>query len=344
VIIVKVFLGPYHVAGVLWEYKKGLSKLGIDARVVIHRTHRFGYPFDYAFLGRNPYCNFSQIGNIASFIVNCDVFHFVFGRSLVPFHIDVPLIKFAEKKIVMNFLGSDIRCSTLVLEGIKDRADCDYCKYPCRLSTKKRRVKFWARNADAIISGVDNSQLLDFYSIPYHVIPLPCDIEYWKPFESTFYKKKKDEVLIVHAPSNWRVKGTPIIVKTIQKLKRKYKINFKLLHNMPNPIVREWLNSADIVVDQFSCGWYGNLSVESMALAKPTLCSINNEYKRRYPQFSDLPIVNITPNNLYEVLESLVCDSSLREQIGRNSRKYVEKVHDSRIICKNLLEIYRGLF
>jgi len=341
----RVFLGPNPIAGVLWEYRKGLRRLGIDARVVIREAHPFGYPFDevYELKGGRIRQTCWELNHLARFLRHFDIFHFVFGASLVHKHRDVPVLKLARKKIVMSFLGSDIRCSTPVLEGKIDRKDCNYCKYPCRLSTKKKMVKFWARNADAIFSGLTNSQLLDFYSIPYHPIVLPIDIKYWKPFESNFYTKEKDETLIVHAPSNMRVKGTSIIVKDIRKLKRKYKINFKLLHDMPNSVVREWLNKADIIIDQFGCGWHGKLSVESMALGKPTLCYINNEYKLRHPQFSNLPIVNITPNNLYEMLESLINDPSLRERIGLASRKYVEKVHDSRIVCKKLLNIYQGL-
>jgi len=341
----RIFLGPYNIGG-LYEYKKGLDRLGAEANVILYKKAQHNKPSDMVLpineknLLLRPFWEFNYL---PSFIRDFDIFHFFFGRSLITFHLDVPFLKLAGKKIVMSFLGSDIRCSTPVLEGIRDRRDCNYCKYPCNLSRKKKRVKYWACNADAIIAGVDNPQLLDYYLIPYHVIPLPCDIEYWKPFKSTFYTKEKDEVLIVHAPSNMRAKGTPIIAEVIQKLKIKYKINFKVLYNIPNSVVREWLNVADIVIDQFGTGWHGTLSLESMALGKPTLCYINEEYKRRYPQYSKLPIVNIIPTNIYKVLESLTNDAPLRKRIGVASRKYVEKVHDSRIVCKNLLNIYKSL-
>lgn len=342
----RVFLGITNNAGVLTEYRKGLRRLGVDARVIVNRPHRYGYFHDEVIrTHENPlFRRFQGFNHMIRFIRDFDIFHFFSGASIIPLHIDVPFLKMANKKILMSFMGSDIRCSIPVLEGIEDRGKCNYCKLPCRISRKKKKVNFWARNADAIMSGVDNSQLLDYYSIPYFVITLPCDIEYWRPFDSTFYRKKEDEILIVHAPSNMRRKGTSSIIDSIKKLKNKHKVSFKLLYNLPNSVVREWLNVADIVIDQFGVGWHGVLAVESMALSKPTLCGINNEYKQRYPQFSDIPIQTITPSNLYSVLEYLVIDQSLRENIGRKSRKYVEKNHDSKIVCKNLLDIYNKIY
>lgn len=340
----KVLLGTVPIAGVLWRYRTGLRKLGIDAKVVLYRGHRFGYPFDYAFFGGDPSRNFLQIGELARFMVSFDIIHFFFSSSLMPFHLDVPFLKLAGKKTVMTFLGSDIRCSTEVLKGNISREDCDYCRYPCRLSNKLKKVKFWGRNADVIFAHPTYSQILDFYSIPYQTSTLPCDTEYWKPFESDFYIKKKSEILIVHAPSNPFYKGTRFLLSAIKKLKsEEYNIKLKILQNVPNTIVREWLNVADIVVDQFGLGWHGMLSIESMALAKPTICFIRDEYRRRIKHGKELPLVSATPSTLYEILVSLYDGPSIREKIGQKSRKYVVDFHDSRVVCNELLDIYRRL-
>ncbi len=341
----KVFLGITNAAGVLTEYRKGLRRMGVDARVIVNRPQRFGYFHDEVIRTHENsiFRRFQGFNHLIRFIRDFDVFHFFSGASIIPLYIDVPFLKMTNKKILMSFMGSDIRCSIPVLEEIDDRSKCNYCKSPCNIYKKKKRVKFWADNANAIMSGVDNSQLLDYYSIPYLVMTLPCDLEYWKPFDSTFYRKEEDEVVIVHAPSNMRRKGTPIVIDSIKKLKKKYNVNFKLLYNMPNSTVREWLNIADIVVDQFGCGWHGKFSVESMALAKPTLCYINEDYKKKFPQFNDMPIINVTPKNLYTRLESLITDQHLREKIGKEGRLYAEKTHDSRIVCSNLLEIYQKI-
>jgi len=344
----RVFLGPSSIAGVDWGYRNGLRKLGVDADVVLRVIHPFGYPYDRVLSKGGFASNYrgvvASVINLPSFLCRYDVFHFSFGRSILPFKIDVPLLKKMNKGIVMSFLGSDIRCSKKVLEGLIDPKNCDRCKGSCRIEEKRKRVKFWERNAGAIFSGVEMSDLLDFYNIPYHSLVVPIDLDYWKPFKSEpEYKKNDNEILIVHSPSNPLKKGTPIIMETINRLKKKYPIKIKLLTGVSNDVVREWVNIADIVVDQISVGWHGKLAVESMALSKPTLCYINEGFKEKFPQFKDLPIVNITQSNLYNQLENLIIDEELRLELGIKSRKYVESIHDSKIVCQNLLKIYNSL-
>ena len=351
----RVFFGPSSIAGIDWEYRNGLRKLGVDADVVVRTVHPFGYPYDRVFSKRWFASNYRggvvrggvvAVSILPSLLRRYDVFHFSYGRSILyPFKIDVPLLKIMNKGIVMSFVGSDIRCNKLVLKGLVEPENCDYCKQsPCPIKRKIKLVNFWGRYAGAILSGVEMSDLLDFYNIPYHSLVIPIDLVHWKPFESGLkYRKKDDEVLIVHAPSKPLKKGTPIIMDAINKLKMIYPIKIKLLTGMPNDIVREWINIADIVIDQITVGWHGKLAVESMALSKPTLCYINEGFKEKFPQFKGLPIVNITQSNLYNQLEELIIDEELRLELGIKSRIYVESIHDSKIVCQNLLKIYNSL-
>ena len=341
----RVFLGPSSIAGVEWEYRQGLRKLGVDARVILNTPHRFDYSYDYVF-SQGRFSSISVARKLPSLLRHYDVFHFSFGSSLLPFKLDVPILKKLKKGIVMTFLGSDIRCNKLVLEGFVEPETCNYCKQrPCRIKQKKRLVNFWGRNADAIFSGVEMSAMLDYYRIPYNIIVLPIDLDHWKPFESSIeWRTKDDEVLVVHAPSSSAIKGTPIIVDAINRLKRKYPIKFKVLVDMPNNVVREWLNAADIVIDQISMGGGGGkLSIESMALAKPTLSYTREEFKAKHLFLKESPKVNITQENLYHQLETLIIDEKKRVNLGKLSRNHVEKYHDGRIVCRNLLKTYEKI-
>jgi len=203
-----------------------------------------------------------------------------------------------------------------------------------------KSIKYWSKNADVIFSGVTNSRLFDLLGVSYKLAIVTINTEHWKRFESDI---KKDRPLIVHAPSSV-YKGTAKITECIHQLQKKYNLDFKLLQNVPNETAREWFNVADIVVDQLGLGWYGRVSVESMAMEKPTLCYIKDEYKEKYKQFSNLPIINITPNTLCDRLEELIIDPELRKKIGKESRKYVEKVHSNDVVCKDLLDVYRRLW
>jgi glycosyltransferase involved in cell wall biosynthesis len=331
----RVFLGPHHIAGLLWEYRQGLRSLGVDAKVVLFYEHPFNYPADieFKFTG-NKYVRFlkrrlNSFIQLPRLIHNFDVFHFVYGTSILPFHIDVYILKLFRKKIVVTFVGSDIRVRNITEDE------------KLNISRRKRRAQFWEKYADAIISFPEHSQLL---TKKYYIIPLGYDLEYWKPFTPSKFKKDKDNVLIVHAPSHRGKKGTEYVIEAIDRLiKEGYKIEFKILENLPNSEVREWVNISDIVVDQLLRGWHGAFTVESMALAKPTLCYINEYWKKKVEYTKNLPLVNTNPDNLYDNLKLLIENPYLRKELGEKGRKYVEEVHDSKKVAKQLLELYESL-
>lgn len=213
----RVFLGPHHIAGLLWEYRQGLRALGVDAKVVVFDKHRFQYPADIEFnFAGNKYIRFLK-RRLTSFIPlprlirDFDVFHFVYGTSILPFHIDVYILKLFRKKIVMHFVGSDIRPKKIPEIYTNERM----------INKKKRVVKFWEKYADAIISFPEYSQLL---TKKYYIIPVGYDLEYWKPFTSSKFKMDNGKILIVHAPSHRGKKGTEYVIEAIDRWTNKRRI------------------------------------------------------------------------------------------------------------------------
>jgi glycosyltransferase involved in cell wall biosynthesis len=237
------------------------------------------------------------------------------------------------KKIVIHFAGSEVRGRDIYGNNLD----------PKIISRKKRFIRFWEFWADAIISFPEYSQLI---KRDYSFIPLGYDLEYWKPFESEKIKRNTDSILIVHAPSNRKIKGTQYIIDAIEELKGVgYQIDFKLLENLPNQNVREWINASDIVVDQLIVGWHGALAIEAMALEKPVLCNINDEW-RQHPKCKDMsviPLIHTTPETIKRNLVELIENKKLRYKIGKESRRYVEEVHDMVIVAKKIEALYKTL-
>jgi len=331
----RVFFGPFHIGGMLWEYRTGLRALGVDAKVIVFSNHRFDYPADIKYKSINnrylKYLKSSLLGFIflPRLIHNYDVFHFIYGMSLTYYKLDVFILKLFRKKIVMQFVGSDIRPRKISKNE------------KLSINKKKQLTKFWEKYADAIISFPEYSQLL---TKKYNILPLGYDLEYWKAFKPKTSTKSAGKILIVHAPTDREKKGTEYIIKAIDRLKGDgYEIEFKLLETSSNSEIRKWVNISDIVVDQLMIGWHGIFSIESMALGKPTLCYINEDWKRDIGYAKDLPLVNTTPDSIYANLKLLIEDSDLRKEIGQKSRKYVEDVHDSNKVAKQLLELYERL-
>lgn len=327
----RVFLGPHHIAGIMWEYRQGLRSIGVDAKVVIFDEHPFDYPADieFKFTGNRYIKLLKRILQLPRLIRNFDVFHFVYGDSILPFHMDIYILKLFRKKIVMTFVGSDIRPRKIAEDEKLD------------ISKKNRIAQFWEKYADIIISFPEYSQLL---TKKYYMITSGYNLEYWKPFISGKLKKDKDKILIVHAPSHRGKKGTEYVIGAINRLiKEGYKIELKLLENLQNSEVREWINISDVIVDQLLIGWHGSFAKESMALEKPTLCYINEDLKKDIEYAKNLPLVNTTPDTIYDNLKSLIENPDLRKELGEKGRKYVEDVHDSKKVAKRLLELYKSL-
>jgi glycosyltransferase involved in cell wall biosynthesis len=99
----------------------------------------------------------------------------------------------------------------------------------------------------------------------------------------------------------------------------------------------ESYKQADIVVDQLLIGWYGMLAQECMALGKP-VCVYIREDLEQYMPFC--PFLKTTTKNLVDNLRLLIEDSSLRMEMAKKGRDYVEKVHEANMVARMVTKYY----
>ncbi|MEM5805351.1 MAG: glycosyltransferase [Candidatus Aenigmatarchaeota archaeon] len=189
--------------------------------------------------------------------------------------------------------------------------------------------------ADGII--VSSPDLLEFLP-EARFFPVAIDLEEWNLVK---YKKDKNDTLtILHAPTDRFIKGTDIILKTINELKKEgYNIRFLLLEAIPRVEVKKFYSKADIVIDQILLGWYGVFSVECMALGKPVCAYIRDDLKKFA---KGCPIINVNKENIKEKLKKVIESKNLREKISKKSVKYVKKVHDSVKIAEKIINFYNS--
>jgi len=350
----RIFVGPQDVSGaMMWGYRCGYRSLGMDARLIINREHPYGYPYDEFYDptlgGRRGLWQIPKMLKIMVLMIfRFNTFHTFSGLTLLPKKIDLPLLKLTNKHLITSFIGSDIRCNADVLSGKIREEDCNnVCLNPppCKRKKIEKAARFWESNSDLIISAMDTTQMLDHLNIPYRLLVLPFDLRYWKRFKPKI-KKDYTHPIIVHATSRPETKGTYQFIDAIKRLQKEgYKFTCKIIQNQPNTVVREWLNVADVVFDQIVFGWHGGFAVESMAMGNPVLGYIRDDYKERskreFPRAPEIPIVNVTHDTLYSELKRLLEDENLRHKLGRQGREYTEKMHDSKIVCSEILDILR---
>jgi glycosyltransferase involved in cell wall biosynthesis len=239
-----------------------------------------------------------------------DIIHFHVS-SVFPKGLDLIFWKIAGKKVFLHHHGSEIRYK-------KEAFLVTKCVSKLFVSTPD--LIEWSPRAIWIPSPIDISSL---------------------HFVGVEKKQRGERVVIVHAPTNRKFKGTEFIIKSIERLKSQgYSIDFILVENLPYFQALEQLKKADIVIDQVvpKFGFYSMVSIESMALGKPVVCTIKEEYRQNY--FNELPIINCDTCDLDEKLITLIEDPDRRQLLGINGREYVMKTHDSTMVAEKIIKYY----
>lgn len=280
---------------------------------------------------------------LENFIDYYDIFHFHNGYSIMEDFRDILMIKKAGKKMIMHHRGNDVRFQSMALKG--RNYTNPYVKTSNYLSDEEmaENLRFFAENMDAAI--VQDYELynyvIDFYQErgkPVYVLPRLINSKNIKPSYPDPYAETP---IIVHAPTHRGFKGSDIIEKTIEGLKKEKELIYINIEGKSHKEALEIYRKADIVIDQILCGVYGNVSVEAMAMGKAVICYIRPDLIKTYPE--DLPIISANPDNLYNQLKKLIEEPRLRYEIGKAGRNYVEKHHEGTRVIKELIDIYDNL-
>ncbi|HEX5798877.1 MAG TPA: glycosyltransferase [Gaiellaceae bacterium] len=307
----RVTVCPVNTAGVPWTNVQALRARGVDARLVVFNRYRLHPEADVSLdlpqgqLRRQ----LAQWRALARLLPRTDVFHFVFGLTLVPRSLQFPLLRALRKKSVLHYLGSDIRG-----------------KSPDELA--------YGRQADAQIVGSYDA----IRWVPEaEVIPPGVDLTRIEPAPPS----DRPRPLIVHAPSSRRRKGTDAVIAACEGLEA----DLELVEGLHHEEAFERYRAADIVVDQLNAGWYGLFAIEAMALGKPVVTFLHEDAVRRTEEAfaTRVPIVSATAETLRERLSPLVASPAERRRVGAASRAYAEHVHDLERVTDRLLDLYARL-
>jgi len=302
-----------------------------------------------------------------------DVVHFNFGSSLLPvavppaagsvasraFHVasrayartvglrDLDLLHRAGKRIIVTYNGDDAR------QGTGPAVPAFFRRLAAHVGPgyyteagdelKRRRIAAFDRYAAQIYFlspdlGAFLPERAEFMTAGN------VDARYW---DCPGVENRDGPLVIAHAPSHRGIKGTGLLLDAVERLRAEgVQLDFRLIEGLPHAqAVREYAK-ADLLVDQLLVGWYGGLSVEFMALGKPVVCYVADEFADRYvpaEMLRELPIVHATAANVSEVIADLLArPRSELAEIGRRGRKFVERWHDPLAHAARLRKAYEG--
>ncbi|HEX7456422.1 MAG TPA: glycosyltransferase family 4 protein [Candidatus Nanoarchaeia archaeon] len=272
-----------------------------------------------------------------------DIFHFNFGRTFFSYKYDHLILKLFRKKIVNTFRGSDVFD---VERSIKEYGkESPYHKdYQLKGSEHYKKIeerkKFIISRSDRII--LIGPWMADSVGKYDQIIPYARDIDGIR--KSKTEPSPNQAFTIMHAPTDEEKKGTRYVVQAVEELRGKgVKVNLVLADKISRKDLYKKMSVADLIIDQLLIGWYGGLSVEAMALGKPVVCYLKEEYVKLVPFGKNIPIINANKDNLAEVLERLIKNRKGLAAIGKRGYEFVKKVHDAKIIAEQYKKVYESL-
>lgn len=274
-------------------------------------------------------------------LLKYDVFHYHSNISLFEDFWDLKVLKFFRKKIVVSYWGCDIRSKSINLKYKYNT--CEVCPIGCSDDEKNRRKQMFDQYADIKIAHMP--ELLEY--APKQTIFLPSFINtsFWSP--SKDLKKENKIFKIFHAFGNSQVrgdvKGTDSIKGAVENLKKEgYNIGLIFFDKVPNTQLKPLYEQADLVIEQLKYGTYGLTALEAMALEKPVVGYIRSKYQKYYSD--KIPIINASPDNITDVLRRIIRQKNFLSEIGKKSRQFVCKYHDSKILAQKLYQLYKSLY
>ena len=262
-----------------------------------------------------------------------NIFHFYYGKTLLPRQIDLYFYKLTNKKVIFHYLGGDVDTYPTSSDGL------DY--YGAKINNKptikrlKHETKFASFQfvcAPCYCQFVKNSI----------VLPLAIDLQNFEYIPANVALGRK--IKILHAPTNRRFKNSDYIENAIDRLTEEgYDIEYICISNVTHAqLIKEYIK-ADLVIDQLNF-WYGTVSIEAMALGKPVIAGYDDQFFKYIDYGDEIPIINANIDNIYTVLKRTIDNRYLLPEIGKKSREFVTQIHDLKRLTRCLITYYKNLF
>jgi glycosyltransferase involved in cell wall biosynthesis len=335
----RIFIGPSGIGNIGAILASALEEKGIKVTVVSTGILPFqaGMKYDKVldFEGLNKLQKiFKYLYYFLKFFFRHNAFIFLSDATLLPYKLDLPLLKLFHKKTIVWFMGSDIKHyesfeAAAKRAGIKFYKAKDQGAGPKALKRKSRMIHTVEKYAYYIVTDPSIAQLLTREYVMFYA---PLDID-----SIRYNNIANPKPIVVHAPTSDEYKGTSYILEAVERLKKEgYDFEFQLFQNISNTKVRETLPKADIAIDQLFAAGPGMFATESMAAGCAVLGGNIPEFAG-YPR--ELPIIHTDPDNIYQNLKMLLENPQLRQELGEKGRKYVEKYHDSLKIADDFIRL-----
>ena len=337
----RILFAPNEICGQMQLLAEHLRQRGHEVLAVNYGApHRFAPPNDRN-LGLNEKGTLPRFLHSLRFamwaIPRFDVFHFFYGRSLIPRYMDLPILRLSKKKIVVHFRGSDLRSQRWLHRVVEPQLVGLSGETNVERSTQHqlRRIAAWRRHADHILVSIPELKEI----LPEaRVFQQSINLAKWSQEPAPKRVPPDGRTVIAHVTSKRSCKGSDYVIRAVRQLQSEgLPVELDLVENVPPDEVKSRIANCDIGVDEVIQGSYGNVAIEMMATGRPVVARLYDWYQNERP---DLPIVHADPLSLADELRRLVSDLQYRLRLGALGRSYVEKYHDVNKHAAELEQLY----
>lgn len=341
----RLLIGPSNTAGQGWQWARATEagNDGVAAQsLFVQRSagqRSFRFPADvtitHAMLSGDPALHRDRVLTEATHVLaesGRSVLEDFYSRTAVD---DAPALAAHGIKQALLFHGSDIRDLRRHRELYEHSpfTDLDDPYFVAVQRTVDRSTEVLA--ALDVPVFVSTPDLLDF--VPGgRWLPVVVDVD---RFATAAPALQGDRPVVLHAPSNPRLKGTHAIEPVLTELDARGWITYRRLEGVPNAEIPGAIHAADIVVDQVVLGNPGVLAAETMAAGRLVLAHLAPQVRER---MNGAPIVDATPDSLRERLLEILDDRGRFAAQAAAGVEYARAHHNGTRSREVLLEFLTG--
>lgn len=150
---------------------------------------------------------------------------------------------------------------------------------------------------------------------------------------------ERDVPVVLHAPTNPRLKATDVVEPVLERLQEEGRIVYRRLAGVPHDRMPAAIAEADVVVDQLALGNVGVLAVESMAAGRLVVGHATEAVRALAP---GLPLVEAHPSTFAEVMDDVLARPTAYQEVAQAGPAWAREHHDGRRAAAVLREVLGG--
>ncbi|MFB9732781.1 glycosyltransferase [Ornithinimicrobium kibberense] len=172
------------------------------------------------------------------------------------------------------------------------------------------------------------------------LLPITTDVDL---FTTDTPALRRPVPVVLHAPTNPRLKGTAVVEPVLTRLHDEGRIVYRRLTGVPHARMPQVVAEADVVVDQVALGNVATLAAESMAAGRLVVGHVTDAVRTRARELSvrglDLPVVEADPTTFEDVVREIVSRPEAYRDVAAAGPAWAREHHDGRRAAQVLSEV-----